>query len=151
MPVDLAALRTEVETDPNGLGYAPLLARGSDADITELLNLKRPQAAYAVFKTDVNLKDVIEAITPADYVALTAVQVSRLQLLFYGGTADCTRPNTRQILNDLFGGASAATRQAILAAVSREGSRAEKLFGAGTVIHHLQVAAAFGRGNGTGA
>lgn len=147
MPVDIAALRTELDTDPQGLGYAPLIARGSDADIAELLNQRRAGAAYVVFDDTVNLKDVIEAVAPADYVALTAVQIARLQLLFTGGSADCSRVNTRQILNDLFGGASQPTRNAIAAVISRQGSRAEKLFGVRTRIHHLQVAAAFGRGN----
>lgn len=147
MPVDLTALRTEIENDPNGLGYAPLMARGSDADVAVLLNQKRPGAQYAVFKPDAQLKDIIEAVVAADYVALTAVQVARLQLLFTGGYADCSRTNTRQILNDLFSGASASTRTGVLATISREGSRAERLFGVGTQIQHLQIAAAFGRGS----
>lgn len=146
--IDLAALKSEIENDPQGLGYAPLMARGSDADVAVLLNTKRAGANYAVFRPDVPLKDVIEAMTSADFTALTAVQASRLQLLFYGGYADMTRANTRRIMQDLFSGASATTRQGILAVVSREGSRAEKLFGAGTEVHHLQIAAAFGRGVG---
>ena len=61
MPVDLTALRTEIESDPQGLGYAPLMARGSDADVADLLNAPRPGAAYVVFRPDVPVKDVVEA------------------------------------------------------------------------------------------
>jgi hypothetical protein len=148
MPVDLTALRTEIESNPQGLGYAPLMTRGSDADVADLLNAPRSGAAYIVFRPDVPVKDVVEAITAADFGSLTAVQCARLQLLFVGGTVDVSRTNTRQALQDLFSGASNATKAALLALVSRSGSRAEKLFGVGTTIHHLQVAAAFGRGTG---
>ena len=39
--LDLDALRTEIQTDPDKLGYAGALATGSDNQVADLLNMRR--------------------------------------------------------------------------------------------------------------
>jgi hypothetical protein len=135
-----AALKTELTTDPAAMGYAPMVAKGDDAGPVTLLNAP---AGSAFFRSDVTIHDIVGAVAPADFAALAALQIAKLQLLFAGvSTIDLSLATNRTILAGIFTGASAPTLTALVAMAKRAGSRAETLFGAGAVVTPTDVAVA---------
>lgn len=140
MAIDLVALKNELQTDPTALGYAPMLTKGDDAGPTRLLNTP---AGSAFFRSDVTMHDIVSAIAPADFAALTALQIAKLQLLFAGvSTLDASVATNRQILAAIMTGASAPTLAALVTMAKRAGSRAETLFGVGVAVTPTDVALA---------
>jgi len=132
--IDYAALKTELDTDPTGRGYAA----ASDIAAAELLN--EVQGGITVNVTSVLMAEVLEAIVPADWVALTDGE--RAGLLLYA-SQDTLNPNAANVV-DAFTTFFAATPTltALNALQTRNGSRAEELWGENVVIHHIDVAIA---------
>ena len=62
--IDLAALKTEVNTDPTGLGYAPHVTSGAINRVADLLNEKLPSIQVDNFVTTFEIE---EAVDPADW------------------------------------------------------------------------------------
>ncbi len=154
----IAALKTELNTDPRGYGFAADLASGNDSGLVAKLNLKRDGAPgnvpanptgaggqasgiITVFRTDIPVKEVIASIAPVDYAALTQLQISKITLQFAGTgmIIDATNANTRGSFAGIFSSMSAPTVAAVNALAQRVGSRAEELFGTGAVITDLDV------------
>lgn len=146
----LAQMRTELTTDPNGYDYNA--AGRNDSDMAAKINAVRDGtngAAIPVRRADVAVADVYAAVSVADYTALpgtpTAAQLSaeRRYLAWFSGLAAMGRI---RLLNDdgsdtpvvanfkamFAAGTGTLTRLAALA--SRSGSRAEQLFGSGVVV-----------------
>lgn len=143
----LALLKTELTTDPGGLGYVAARASGNVAALANLINLPHSGSAadgvsYSVFRNDVVAKEVANAITAADFAALTALQLAQLQFLFLGGVVDFGTANVRQSFQAIFSAASAGTKAAIVALANRQGSRAEALWGVGVAVTVDQVVGA---------
>lgn len=135
MAITSTSLASEIQADPAALGYAALVAAGDDASIVAALNLRRAGASFQVFRNDISQADIVGCIASADFKAATALQIAKLQFLFPPGVLlDASSANTRQIILDLFTGASAGTISALTAVASRQGSRAEVLFGVGAVV-----------------
>lgn len=148
MPINIQTLATELTTDPLALGYAALISPGDghgsrDQSIADVLNLPRAGAPYVQKRDSIPAREFFEAINATEFSALTTVQLMRLSLIMqtYQGTLNPSGSNLRGILADIFppGG---QTRAALVAMVDRQGSRAEVLFGPGTVIRHEDVAKA---------
>lgn len=153
----LAALAAEIAANPMGL---TLNAPGNpntgktltqlasptindDADAAALLNAVGVGASYLVYDNAVGFTGVIAAVAPADFAALTAIEIQQLSFLFAGGnTLDCTQAGNQQILAGLFSGASSATQTAVAAAMTRQGSRAEVLWGTGFAVTSNEVGTA---------
>jgi hypothetical protein len=137
MSFTTAQLQSEINTDPSGQGYAPLVSAGNFAGVAAKLNTV---GATNIFRNDVGVREVINAIVAADFAALTALQVAKLQMMFTGTvTLDATSANTRSILAGIFSGMT-NTVNALTALAQRPGSRAEVLWGAGTVVSWQDVA-----------
>jgi len=137
-----AQLKTELTTDPGALGYVP--ANGDIGALTKALNQVRAGAAadgksYSIFRNDVLPIEIVDAIAAADFTGLTAALISKLQLLFIGNMVDMTRTNARANFQSIFSGMSATTTNAILAAIKRNGSRAEAMWGTGVIINDDMV------------
>ena len=155
MAIDHAVLATEVQLP----AYDALRAAGNDQGIADALNAV--QAGITIRRADVSSEELWEAIQVSDMTALpgnpTAAQLSveRRQLAWLSGLPSIPR---LRLLNDNGTNAPAAenllaifpngsgTRTRIVALASRQGSRAEELFGAGTRIGSLDVARALERG-----
>jgi hypothetical protein len=65
--MDDTALRSEILDDPAGLGFAPLVAAGNDAEIAARLHAKRyrgpvPIEALSAYCTDEGITGAIEAV-----------------------------------------------------------------------------------------
>lgn len=110
MPVNHAALATEVNTDPRGYGYAEDVAVGNDQAVADKLNLVRDgsvgrvpanptgdggsaDGVVLVKRADVTSREVIEAVDLADFPALpsnpnaSALSTERRQLAYLGWLA----------------------------------------------------------------
>jgi hypothetical protein len=151
MPFTPSQLKSEILTDSTGMGTKALVATSEggtgtatqDITIAGLLNATTGNGASAVYNNAVTLQQIISCIAAADFAAATALQLQKLQFLFAGSaTLDATIANNRTIVLAIFSGASTATLNALTAIASRACSRAEALWGAGTVIGQADVSMA---------
>ena len=143
--IDYAALKIELQTDPNAYGYAPLIAAGNMQGLADKLNQVR--AAISIPRPDVAPEEVLEAIRLSDLrSATTAVQAAYMQSLL-------VRPNIRilkengtdarvltNLMDILTNGSASETRLRALA--TRTGSRAEQLFGPGAWLSWSDITTA---------
>jgi len=155
MAFTLAALKTELTTDPSQLGYAASVATRDDSITAELIN--RVRVAIAIKRADIAPSDVVIAIDVTDYTALpgtpTAAQLSSERRFLSWMEAAISVPSLRLVNEDgtdtmvtknfkaMFP-AGSGTLTRLTALGLRAGSRAEQLFGAGTIITAGDVAAA---------
>lgn len=139
MPVDYAALKNEIDTDPATIGYAPLVTSGDDVGIANLLNQVR--AGTSITKAFIPLEDVLAAIVKTEFDSLTSAQKTVVDQFIRGTRIKSGDANMRATLGALFA-AGTTTRANLVALSTRTGSRAEVLFGEGIVIGHADVARA---------
>lgn len=137
--MDIVALKAELFADPLALGYAPLLAVGADGTIADLLNAVNQ--SIEIERGVIPSYEIINATTPADWAALSAAEKQRYQTLTGASQVDTANANVRAAFQAMFA-AGTATRTALIALLTRKGSRAEQLFGAGTVVDHMSIAEA---------
>jgi hypothetical protein len=140
-PAQISQLATELNTDPAGLGYSPLVAAGRDAALVDALNQVRPGGAYAVDRERVPTYAIFAAVDAAEFLALTSTQLQQLTTILNAGQVDLSNANIRNILVCCGAGAGtgifanpSATRSNLIALAKRQGSRAEVLWGSGTVV-----------------
>lgn len=137
MPVNLAALATEINTDPKSLGYAGK----SDYEIAVILNTAGA-SAETLFKSYTPVEDIVACIVRSEYDALAAAGKTYLNEVVLRGSRVKTGDATlRTQIAQLFG-AGTATRTNLTAVASRSASRAEILFGENTTVTDRDVAAA---------
>ena len=146
MSIVHSSLKTEINSDPAGLGYAPFISSGNYGGAAAILNTIRSGVAadgknYSIHRDDVLPAEVIDAISATDFAALTTLQSQQLQLLLGMRSIDCTRNNLRTNLVNIFpvGGGSHAPINNL---TSRNGSRAEVLFGIRTIVEASDIAQA---------
>lgn len=130
----LASLASEITTDPQAIGYAGK----TDQAVADLLNRTSGTGTASVFRNDIKPAEIVAAIVAADFAALTAVQLAKLQLMLLPGILDATVANTRTIFLGIFSGMT-NTINALTSLASRTGSRAEVLWGTGIAITAQQV------------
>lgn len=140
MPFTLEALATEIETDPTGIGYSSMTA----VQVTDALNLSR--AAIIFPRPDVTPLEILEAINVQDFVASgqqtilhgswfeSLTQYPSIRILKSDGTDTRVLTNIMRLLTN-----ASASETRIRALASRTGSRAEQLWGMGTVVTVEQV------------
>lgn len=146
-PDDLLALKTEVNTDPMGYGYVP-----SDTydGVLNIINLKR--AEITVSKPKISAALVRSATTFDAYNSLSIDEQEWIRWMTGSSgfddeslvvTADLrtrlTGPDSASIWDI---GNRAVMNAAMLALIDVDGSRAEELFGFGTVISRADWIAA---------
>ena len=137
MAIDYVALKAEIQTDPNTYGYAAMVAVGNMQGVADALNKVRN--AIDIPRPDVTPQEVLEAIAVNHFVANANVlyaswfesitQLPSLRVLNADGTDTRVMTNIMAILTN---GSQSETRIRNLA--KRKGSRAEQLFGVGTVL-----------------
>jgi hypothetical protein len=123
--IDLAALKTELLTDPTGRGYAAPLATGTDWMAADLLNAV--QAGISIDRGVIPAYEIINATVASEWTALSAAERQRYQTLTGAGQVDSSNANVRAAFAAMF--AAGPTRTALTALLTRQGSRAEQLFG----------------------
>lgn len=142
--INYVALKTECTTDPTGLGLVVPYNAGEDGTVASILNLRR--ASIQIKRRDIAPREVFHALALADLVTnpgatsnsyLESLLTSpfELQLLNDDGTSTPVRDN---VLSLLKAGAS-GTKTRLAALETRDGSRAEQLFGMGTFIQPSDI------------
>jgi hypothetical protein len=142
-PADLAALQTEILTDPLGLGY------DLNANLNELVALINAKN-YTVSKPKISSADIRAAVT---YVAYNNLSIDEQEwLVWMTGSNGYEEENVRVTpdLRDQLTVSSTfwavgdrnAMQAAMLALIDVPGSRAEVLFGYATYIGITDIAAA---------
>ena len=140
----LVQLKTELNTDPNGYGYAADLNSGNDAGLVAKLNLRR--ATIRVKRDDVSASEIFHAVAVTDLVTNPgASQLEYLNALIQApfpvrllnddGSATPVRTNVISLFKS---GTASLTRLAALE--TRDGSRVEDLFGRGVSVSDVDVA-----------
>jgi hypothetical protein len=137
--MDYTVLKKELEADPLGLGYEPLLASGNDTGLCALLNSHSGLGTGTVNLSSVSRTDFLLAIAPAYLVLPTlnaSVQAKWDRILAVIGAADridCTDPRVQALLSAAVIDGVLTSDQAI--AINQcIGSRAEVLLGPGTEL-----------------
>lgn len=137
----IAAITTELQTDPARLGYAPAMAAGDHNTLFGLLNSQRAGGGFLVNRDPVVPEKLFAEIEPADFEAMTVTELTRLQVLMTLPRIDLADVSTKAIVDGLFVN-GALTRQNVAVLQKRAGSRAEVLFGEGTIVTLNQIAQA---------
>lgn len=122
--MDYAKLRTEITTDPAGLGYAALGT--NDAAIAAKLNAT--DTGRTLPRTAVPVQEVFNQIDDGAWPS-TAILQDKLRGVLGMPVVDASNTNTRGILGVIFpnSGATAATRTRLLALQNQTVSRAVEL------------------------
>ena len=126
--IDPVALKAELDTDPSVLGYAAHMTSGNNTALVGLLNA--PHVSDQVNRGIVPAHEVITATDAVEWAALSAAEKGRYDTITGAGEVDASATNVRDAFAAMFAGGT-ATRAALLAIGSRDGSRVEALFGAG--------------------
>jgi hypothetical protein len=143
----LQQIRTEIDTDPKSLGYATLkLQNNANEAVAAKLNQVGSVPADTIFKSYVPIEDVIAAIVRSDYDALptaapAAARTFLNEVLLKGTRVKSGDSNLRASMTGVFASGT-TTRNNLVALASRAASRAEFLWGEGTVISDTQVSEA---------
>lgn len=137
--MDYLALKAEFANDPAGLGYAPYWADGTDWKLAELINAVSP--SISINRGVVPSYEVVNATVTAEWSALSAAEKQRYQTIVGAGYVDFGNPNVRAAFQQMFG-AGTGTRAALLAAVVRNGSRAEQVVGQSVSVADVSQARA---------
>jgi hypothetical protein len=135
----LAALKTEINTDPKTLGYATLLTQTNGPEAVAAKLNEIGASAETLFKAYVPIEDVVACIVRADYDALGAVPKAFLNdVLLVGARLKSGDANLRASVVGVFGVSTTKTNLTNLA--SRSCTRAEALWGEGASVSPTQVA-----------
>lgn len=139
MVISLADLKTEITADPKALGYAPLLAAGSDSGVAALLN-STYAAVGVVWRQALPASAILGSLVATEVVAWTQIQWLALTALISTGTVDASNANIRALFTTLLPPTSLANVSAAAKVVSP--TRAAELWGEGAVVSIDQIAAA---------
>lgn len=130
------------------MGYAPLVAKANDIAIAGLMNaVDGPGAGLVTIPVLTRGQFLLNIVAPAGANLLGATPELKAKWGFYldlaksAETIEVTSPVIQSLLAALVTD-GIASQQTIDAATKRQGSRAESLFGAGTIITPEQIGAA---------
>jgi hypothetical protein len=151
--VNLAQLKTEIQTDPQTYGYAAWVAAHEPENVAAAINKARDgtdgETAITIRRADISAAEILETIDSRDFEAApniahvawfeSATQLTRIRLVYSDGTATRALGNFKRILQHADTNGSEA-RLDLLA--NKVGSRAEQLFGVDTVVSINDVTAA---------
>ena len=155
---DYAALKNEISTDPLALGYAPYVTAGNDGAIAILLNALTGLGAATISITTLSRGAILRGTIPANdqlasgmtlaNVAISAAVSNKWASRFAalrGADPTMTMDATLMGLLGQLVTDGLMTQPYIDAFTKRTGSRAEVLWGMGTIVQWRDVAAAYGR------
>lgn len=135
----ILTLKSECINDPKGLGLNAMYANGQDQDVADALNVIREGGDYQINSEPVSKEAVVKAITGADFATMTALDFTKLLVLFLMGEIDLANNATQTLLASVFP-AGGGTRTNLIVLSKRQGTRGEVLFGNGVRISASEVA-----------
>ena len=138
----LIALRDEIVSDPEVLGYktSPTDWKG-DQQVADLLN--DPVDGATIRRKQIEPRELLESLDVTEWRALSAADRQYVQLLLQGSRINADASPIFDGLTTVFDGGSPNTRASLVAKISRQGSRAEVLWGEGQRVTAGQVGRAF--------
>ena len=139
MAISLVVLKTEIDTDPTGLGFASHVASGDHSQIAALLN--EINTSIQVDRELVPAHEVASAVVASEYGALTARERERYAALISTSKVNVKSQNTRDAFLEMFP-AGSTTRANLATLQTKDGSRAEQVLGEGVSISHADVSQA---------
>ena len=135
--IDIQELRTEVDTDPRVYGY-PGFSNGPDLRSTlALLKLRRNTISVQVATFTVN--ELRRLFDQTEVAAMTADRWTGLSFFTSGGFSEEFPVDQVAVRNSIGNLLPANTRAAFIAAMTRDGSRTEELWGIGLVVTLAQL------------
>ena len=147
-PFTIAALKSEIANDPVSMGYAAAIAAaiaaGGDQDlaVVNLLNALTGPGAGPVWRTSIPAIQVMQTIVPADFLALTSLQLQQMAMLGLtaesSSTFDATNTNMNTIFGTIFSGKT-NTLTAFTAMAQQTGGRGQVLWGINQITTEQQV------------
>jgi hypothetical protein len=147
MAVITSQLTTELNTDPKSLGYAPFIAGGNIVQLAGLLNSLTGNGIGSVPREPISADAFIGLINDVELDTLTIGKKQDLQIYEGAGMVDIGNINVQNWIDNAFpAGSAPITHTAMHNMFNRVASRAEVLFGAGTVITTEDVSTALGHG-----
>jgi hypothetical protein len=136
----MAALTTEVNTDPKGLGYAN--QAGNADSIAVLMNTSPEPIASGqqeqIYRNRVESRDLMAGIVLTEFAALTQANRDYCVMLFSASYINTGDANVRTQLGTIFG-AGTTSRTNLNNAAQKQASRAEALWGDGFQVRAQQV------------
>lgn len=142
----LQQLASEINSDPGAYGYAAQKSAGSDSGIVALLNGPTKTVNPTVWRTSVAAAELLGCIVWSEVSTFTAVKWAAAQAMLTPGTVDASNANIRAFFAGAFAGATQTIANMTTIAKVAAPTRAEELWGPGTVIGSIDVAKALGRG-----
>lgn len=137
----IAALRTEINTDPKALGYATLKARANGPESVAAKLNERGASAETVIVAYLQVEDVVAALVRAEYDALATAGKDYLNVVLRAPRVKSGDATLRAQLGALFA-TGTTTRANLLALATRSASRAEALWGEGVAVTDAQASEA---------
>jgi hypothetical protein len=135
--MDYLALKNEFITDPKSYGYSEFWSNGQDWKLAELINQVRD--SIQINRDIVSSYQIFEAMVPEEWAALSVQEKQRIQIILSMGEISTKGVNTRAAFQAAFA-AGTVTRTNLITLLTRKGSRAEELFGAGISVSWDDVA-----------
>jgi hypothetical protein len=136
MTINTAQLRSEIQTDPIALGYAAPVAAKNWQGVADILN--NPNQG-AINVSHVNSQALQSAVNPAEYLALSQGQRDLWAAILAQGSVSVNDAGIKAQALAVFTAAATSTRAAFTQLLTKPASRAEALFGLGTVIGYYDV------------
>ena len=134
----LSALRTELLTDPTGIGYSTAVTQGDHNTLVTLVN--REAASYAVSIGTVAAIDLQSVVVASEYAVISGGQRDLWNAILAAAVNGVPISNTviRGQVAQVWS-AGTTTRTNLLALDTRTGTRAEVLFGEGVRVTATDV------------
>ncbi len=132
--IDYVALKAELDNDPAARGYAGT----QDAEAAVLLN--EIQSGLTINRTTASTREIREAVEVGDWTSRSDAQRAAMMFLTGGEALNPNHANIIAAFQAIFTATTTLTNLATLQ--TRDGSRAEELWGDGVVIRHQDVAIA---------
>lgn len=133
MAYTLAQLKTELQSDPKGLGYAAPIAAGDDTAVAALVN-----STYAgvgtVWRSSVPVADFLAALVWSEVSTFTQTQWEAFSVMLIPLRIDASQVNVRNFFAGLFTGKTVTLQNLTAAAKVTAPSRAQELWGDTAVV-----------------
>lgn len=153
--MDREILRQELTADPAGMGYAPLIHAADDQTVAERMNRRDRSGGVAVLNTRQLLEwaaangrfERIEAAAANNNDSTGIRSIAKVALMLLSradAQLDLAKTEHLTMLNSLLAAnvLSLADKQSLVAAAATPQSRAEELFGRGSIVTASDVGAA---------
>lgn len=140
MAIVTQLLKIEIQSDPNALGYAPLVTAKNWQGIADVLNNPANGAVTSVtFQSAATLQG---AVVASEYIGLSQQQRELWQAIITasGSSVDVNAGGIKSQIGAIYTSSTAATTRAnMIALQTKQASRGEVLFGIGTLVGFYDV------------